>query len=143
MTLMSNIDRHWRGFPELSRLLNRTAIPGHFYHHGGLRSPYTTEMDDLHDFAAIAAIVGGCQEQVRSASCQRADEDQREYFHRVGQLEMEVEKLERRLRHFMDGFLRVRVGELQKLRSEVRQTWHQTMEGIRRRDGELPRKSES
>ena len=56
MKVLPNKEEHWSRFPELRRTFNDSPVPDRFFHNGGIRSPYTTVFDDLHDLAEIGAI---------------------------------------------------------------------------------------
>ena len=112
MNVLSNMEEHWRRFPELQRLFTAASLPDDFYHHGGLKSPYTTAIDDLHDITLIAAVVGRGVEVIRIATERAATEEHTEHVARMKMLLRELDHLVDHLRGFAEGFLRERIEEL-------------------------------
>ena len=134
MNVLSGREKHWRHFPALHRLFKDGSFPGDLYHHEGLRSPYTTRIDDLHDVATIAAIVGNGAELIRIAAERAADEEPGEWAARIKGLLRELDDLESFLRSFSEDFLGNLRGDLRQQQVTFRQAYGQARqeEGRRR-----------
>jgi len=57
MNNYTNLEKNWNQFPCLEALILDKSVPPRYYHNSGLRSPSTTQFDDLHDFVEISAII--------------------------------------------------------------------------------------
>jgi hypothetical protein len=128
MNVLSNMEEHWRRFPELQRLFTNASLGNDFYHHGGLRSPYTTVIDDLHDLATIVAIVGRGEELIRTAARRAATEEPAEYVARMRRLVSELDHLALHLHSFTEGFLRERIKELRQQQDVIYRALSQARE---------------
>jgi len=128
MNVLSNMEKHWRRFPELQRLFKNASLGNDSYHHGGLRSPYTTVIDDLHDLATIVAIVGRGEELIRTAARRAATEEPGEYVERMRRLVSELDYLRADLQSLTEGFLRERIEELRRQKDVIGRALSQARE---------------
>ncbi len=119
MNVLSNTEEHWRRFPELQRLFTNASLPNGLCHHSGLRSPYTTVIDDIHDIVSIAATVGNGAELIRIASERVATEEYAEHIARMEALLRELRDLADDLGGLAQNFIRVRSEELARHRAAL------------------------
>jgi len=133
MNAMSNSEKHWRTFPELRRVFNEAPTPDRFYHHGALRSPYTTIMDDIRDLAEIAAVVGSGSERLHAATERTKSEDHRDHMARLEHLLRDLDDLKGSLRSLTETFVRERIRELDAIQLELHHAVSQAAEKEHRR----------
>ena len=116
MNILSNKERLLQRFPGIARHFANEGLPSSMYHHGGMRSPYTTELDDLHDIAEIAAIVGHGKEHLLKIMIQNPDEPHRDYRKRLRGIADELKYLQEEVQWFANRFLSERIKELDEHR---------------------------
>ena len=119
MNVSSNCERLWRRFPELQRHCQNAQFPTSLFHHSGIRSPYTTILDDMHDLAEIAVLVEAGRESMARALVKGAAESPDEHLQRLNKTLVELENLGFGVKAFADGFLKERRDALDEIRRTV------------------------